>query len=231
MTYTNTYKLSQYAAADKPTRAEHNSDNTKLEAALAGKAASSHTHSNYVPTSRTVNGKALSGNITLSAADVGAYTKAQADSANSVVKLADVTLTTASNKLTLDTINSLVPANFFEIWLYLLPNFIDGVFVRVNNITAQSYKRDGNASNHIGYFYSYEDTDRMMGVFFPHASHLTFESRYFGHASNDSSLGRHLHYGIAPAEVNSYTWSSLSLTKLNGSFNPGFRVILYGLRI
>ena len=32
-----------------------------------------------VPTSRTVNGKALSANITLSASDVGAYTKAQID--------------------------------------------------------------------------------------------------------------------------------------------------------
>jgi len=31
-----------------------------------------HSHSNYVPTARTVNGKALSSNITLSASDVGA---------------------------------------------------------------------------------------------------------------------------------------------------------------
>lgn len=37
-----------------------------------GAASSGHTHSNYVPTSRTVNGKALSSNITLSASDVGA---------------------------------------------------------------------------------------------------------------------------------------------------------------
>ncbi|MGL5689868.1 MAG: hypothetical protein ACRDD8_03515 [Bacteroidales bacterium] len=33
---------------------------------------SSHTHSAYVPTSRTINGRALSANITLTAADVGA---------------------------------------------------------------------------------------------------------------------------------------------------------------
>lgn len=38
----------------------------------ANAATSSHTHSNYVPTSRTVNGKALSANISLTAADVGA---------------------------------------------------------------------------------------------------------------------------------------------------------------
>lgn len=43
-----------------------------LNDAIAGKAAASHTHSNYVPTSRTVNGKALSANITLSASDIGA---------------------------------------------------------------------------------------------------------------------------------------------------------------
>ena len=37
-----------------------------------GAAAASHTHDGYVPTSRTVNGKALSANISLSASDVGA---------------------------------------------------------------------------------------------------------------------------------------------------------------
>ena len=37
--------------------------------------------SSKVPTSRTVNGKALSSNITLSASDVGSYTKAEVDSA------------------------------------------------------------------------------------------------------------------------------------------------------
>jgi len=50
----------------------------KLEKALDGKqasgsyAASDHTHSGYVPTSRTVNSKALTSDITLTASDVGA---------------------------------------------------------------------------------------------------------------------------------------------------------------
>lgn len=44
---------------------------TGLQSALDGKAAASHTHA-YVPTSRTINGKALSANISLTAADVGA---------------------------------------------------------------------------------------------------------------------------------------------------------------
>ena len=39
---------------------------------VTGFATSSHTHSNYVPTTRTVNSKALSADITLSASDVGA---------------------------------------------------------------------------------------------------------------------------------------------------------------
>lgn len=40
--------------------------------ALAGKADEDHSHSNYVPTTRTINGHALSENITLSAEDVQA---------------------------------------------------------------------------------------------------------------------------------------------------------------
>lgn len=62
-----------------------------LDQAIDGKADSSHTHTianvtnlqssldAKVPTSRTVNGKALSSNITLSASDVSAYTKAEID--------------------------------------------------------------------------------------------------------------------------------------------------------
>lgn len=46
--------------------------NKVINTALAGKSDTSHSHSNYVPTSRTVNGKALSGNISLTASDVGA---------------------------------------------------------------------------------------------------------------------------------------------------------------
>ena len=49
--------FSTYAAAKSHTHSEY--------------AAASHTHS-YVPTTRTVNGKALSANITLSASDIGA---------------------------------------------------------------------------------------------------------------------------------------------------------------
>lgn len=46
-----------------------------------GAAAASHTHSNYVPTTRTINGKALSNNITLTAADVNADAEGSADAA------------------------------------------------------------------------------------------------------------------------------------------------------
>ena len=61
-----------------------------ITAASVGAAASSHTHSNYVPTTRTVNGKALSNNITLSAADVNADAKGSATSAlNSAKSYAD----------------------------------------------------------------------------------------------------------------------------------------------
>ena len=61
-----------------------------ITAALVGAAASSHTHSNYVPTTRTVNGKALSSNITLTATDVNADAKGSADAAlNSAKSYAD----------------------------------------------------------------------------------------------------------------------------------------------
>ena len=46
-----------------------------------GAAAATHTHDNYVPTSRTVNKKALSADITLTAADVNADAKGSADAA------------------------------------------------------------------------------------------------------------------------------------------------------
>ena len=39
-------------------------DLTKINSALAAKAAANHTHSNYVPTSRTIAGQALTANIT-----------------------------------------------------------------------------------------------------------------------------------------------------------------------
>ena len=46
-----------------------------------GAAAATHTHDNYVPTTRTVNGKALSSDITLTAADVNADAEGSADAA------------------------------------------------------------------------------------------------------------------------------------------------------
>jgi len=49
-----------------------------------GAATSGHTHSNYVPTSRTVNGKALSSNISLSASDVGAAASSHNHSASNI---------------------------------------------------------------------------------------------------------------------------------------------------
>ena len=52
-----------------------------ITAASVGAAAATHTHDNYVPTSRTVNGKALSSDITLTAADVNADAEGSADGA------------------------------------------------------------------------------------------------------------------------------------------------------
>ncbi|MCM1531935.1 MAG: hypothetical protein NC114_06645 [Ruminococcus flavefaciens] len=63
-------------------------DSTTVESALTGlrtdvngKAASNHTHSNYVPTTRTINSKALSANISLTATDVGAAATSHTHSA------------------------------------------------------------------------------------------------------------------------------------------------------
>ena len=47
----------------------------KLGTAAGDAAAGNHSHTGYVPTARTVNGKALSANISLTASDVGAATK------------------------------------------------------------------------------------------------------------------------------------------------------------
>ena len=54
---------------------------SNIQTQLDGKAASDHSHSNYVPTTRTVNSKVLSSNITLSASDVGADASGTASSA------------------------------------------------------------------------------------------------------------------------------------------------------
>ncbi|MBR2286337.1 MAG: hypothetical protein IJ866_02685 [Alphaproteobacteria bacterium] len=67
----------------------------KLEKALDGKQASG----SYVPTSRTVNGKALSSNISLGASDVGAVATAQGSSAAS-----KAVITNSSGNVTTGTI-------------------------------------------------------------------------------------------------------------------------------
>lgn len=86
----------------------------KLQKSIDGKqasgsyAASSHTHDDYVPTSRTINSKALSSNISLTASDVGA-----ADAAHSHVG-SDITLTgyskaaSASAVTATDTVNAAI---------------------------------------------------------------------------------------------------------------------------
>ena len=59
---------------------------TEIDTKLSAKSDTSHTHNNYTPTSRTVNGKALSDDITLSASDVGADASGSASSALSSAK-------------------------------------------------------------------------------------------------------------------------------------------------
>lgn len=79
-----------------------------LDLAIDGKANSSHTHTianvtnlqssldAKVPTSRTVNGKVLSSNITLSASDVSAYSKSEIDSKLSTVNTSITNITSGS---------------------------------------------------------------------------------------------------------------------------------------
>ena len=57
-----------------------------ITAASIGAATATHTHNNYVPTTRTINKKALSADITLTAADVNADAKGSADAALSSAK-------------------------------------------------------------------------------------------------------------------------------------------------
>ncbi len=81
-------------AATKPT----------YTASEVGALASTVTHlSGDVPTSRKVNGKALSADVTLGAADVGAYTKAQAD-ANVAASVASATNALAGKIVAPETI-------------------------------------------------------------------------------------------------------------------------------
>ena len=75
---------------------------TEIDTLLAAKSNSSHTH-DYVPTSRTINGKALSANITLSASDVGALSS-------------DTDIPSALSDLTADSTHRLVTDAEKDIW-------------------------------------------------------------------------------------------------------------------
>lgn len=76
MKFTEKFRLPLYEAADRVLKEQFNEAARKVEAALEGKADSGHTHTaaqvGAVPAGRKVNGKPLSSDITLTAADVGA---------------------------------------------------------------------------------------------------------------------------------------------------------------
>ena len=98
------YDHSQVAHA--PSNAQKNSDITKaeIEAKLTG-AITSHTH-NYVPTSRTIAGKALTDNITLSKGDVGLD---NVDNTSDVNKpISTLTQSALNNKMDVDKIQVVV---------------------------------------------------------------------------------------------------------------------------
>lgn len=105
-------------AAHAPSNAQKNSDITKaeIEAKLTG-AITSHTHSAYVPTSRTVAGKALTGNITLAKGDVGLGNVDNTSDANKPVSTAQA----AAIALKID-------ANKFQVVTELPASPVTGVF-------------------------------------------------------------------------------------------------------
>lgn len=74
--------LAKADSASQPGHAHAIADVTNLQTALDGK----QPTGSYVLTSRTVNGKALSSDVTLNAADVGAATTAQGAKADSAVQ-------------------------------------------------------------------------------------------------------------------------------------------------
>lgn len=82
----------------------------QIKKALAGKAATSHTHSNYVPTTRKVNNKVLSADISLTASDVGAaatsHTHSYAGSAS-----AGGAAKSVANSLTIQSISGNITYN------------------------------------------------------------------------------------------------------------------------
>lgn len=102
---------------------------TKLWNYIKGKsdalyAAKSHTHSDYVPTTRTVNGKALSANISLSAGDVGAAkaesvvssTLAVASWSNGVYSFTS-TYPNASYDIAVEPDGNSITAEQYEAWI------------------------------------------------------------------------------------------------------------------
>ena len=99
------------------TGAQKNSDITKaeIEAKLTG-AITSHTH-NYVPTSRTVAGKALTGNITLAKEDVGLGNVDNTSDANKPVSTAQQS-----------ALNTKIDANKFQVVESLPASPTAGVF-------------------------------------------------------------------------------------------------------
>jgi hypothetical protein len=110
------YDHSQVAHA--PSNAQKNSDITKaeIEAKLTGEI-TSHTHSAYVPTSRTVAGKALTGNITLAKGDVGLGNVDNTSDANKPVSTAQQT-----------ALNAKIDANKFQVVTELPASPATGVF-------------------------------------------------------------------------------------------------------
>ena len=86
----------------------------KLQKSIDGKqasgsyAASSHTHDDYVPTSRTVNSKALSSNISLTASDVGAADAVHSHVGSDIILTGYSKAASASAVAATDTVNGAI---------------------------------------------------------------------------------------------------------------------------
>ncbi len=85
-----------------------------IKGALAGKSDTGHTHSQYVPTSRKVNGHALTSDVTVTASDIGVASGAEVNqNAFSNVKVGSTTIAADAKQDTLEMIQgngvSLIP--------------------------------------------------------------------------------------------------------------------------
>ena len=85
-----------------------------IKGALAGKSDTGHTHSQYVPTSRKVNGHALTADVTVTASDIGVASGAEVNqNAFSNVKVGNTTIAADAKQDTLEMIQgngvSLIP--------------------------------------------------------------------------------------------------------------------------